>query len=63
MSQHEVQEACIASGYRFAIFRQEPESEPRIVAAYRRLEEAREEFGYVRETHWTEGARFVIQEL
>jgi hypothetical protein len=63
MSQREVQQACIASGFRFGIVCQEPGAEPCLVAAYRRLAEAHEELAYVREVHWKQGARFFIQEL
>jgi hypothetical protein len=63
MGTQDIERACIASGYGFAIFRHEPGKGSCIVAAYRSLEEAREDLERVRETYRTEGATFVLREL
>jgi hypothetical protein len=63
MGTQDVEQACIASGYGFAILRHEPGTGQRIVAAYRCLEEAREDLERVREAYRTEGATFVLREL
>jgi hypothetical protein len=63
MKPHEVAETLVFFGYRFAIVRQAPGLEPRIVLAYRQLEEAREDFTNAQTTYWTTGARFFIRKL